>query len=290
VQVGARDHREPVGAVIVPAHDESAVIGRLLAAITQPGVGTLDIVVVCNGCQDDTAAVAQSFGVRVLETPVPSKIHALRIGDAAVQTYPRLYVDADVEIERASLDALIEVLRTGSCLAAGPQRVIPRAGVSPLIRAYYAAWEELPAVKGSLWGRGVVGFARAARDRVATMPDAMSDDLALSLLFAPEERVVLATATVVVHPPRTLAALLVRKERSVVGNRQLRAVGIATESDRTRPRDLLTVGRQSPRHAVGTVVLVGVALAARLRARRHSPSDAAHRWGRDDTSRVELAG
>jgi hypothetical protein len=122
------------------------------------------------------------------------------------------------------------------------------------------------------------------------MPDAMSDDLALSLLFAPEERVVLATATVIVHPPRTLAALLVRKERSVVGNRQLRAAGIATQSDRTRPRDLLKVGLRSPRHALGTVVVVAVALGARLRTRGHSGSDAAHRWGRDDTSRVEVVG
>src|SRR5206468_9477454 len=91
----------PVGvlvtSVVIPAHNEAAVIGRLLTAIlADAGPDEFEIVVVPNGCTDDTAAVASSFGVRVVETEVASKVAALRLGDASVKSFPRIYVDADV--------------------------------------------------------------------------------------------------------------------------------------------------------------------------------------------------
>jgi hypothetical protein len=82
----------------VPAHDEHDVIGRLLTGLCR-GDDRLDVVVVCNGCTDGTAAVARTFpGVRVIETPVASKRVALRLGNEAARDFPRVYVDADVEI------------------------------------------------------------------------------------------------------------------------------------------------------------------------------------------------
>ena len=60
--------------------------------------GELDVVVVCNGCTDQTAELARSCGyqVRVVELASASKPAALRIGDAAALAFPRLYLDADV--------------------------------------------------------------------------------------------------------------------------------------------------------------------------------------------------
>ena len=52
-------------AVVVPAHDEGALIGRCLAsvrrALAHPAVAVLDrrVVVVADRCADDTAAVAR---------------------------------------------------------------------------------------------------------------------------------------------------------------------------------------------------------------------------------------
>ena len=52
-----RDHTSGVITVIVPsAHDESRVIGRLLRRLaTDPRPEELDVIVVPNGCTDDTA-------------------------------------------------------------------------------------------------------------------------------------------------------------------------------------------------------------------------------------------
>lgn len=276
-------------AVVIPAHDEARVIGRLLdRLLAADGHPDLEIIVVCNGCRDSTADVVLSYGsrVRLLETPVASKIAALRMGDAAAHGFPRLFVDADVEIDRESVRALVQALGQGDVLAVGPRRVIPFAGVSRAVRAYYSAWQELPASRTSLWGRGVIGLSERAHPRIAAMPDALSDDLALSLLFAPHERRIVDDAVVVVHPPRSLGALLARGQRSVTGNRMLAETGMAVDSDRTRLRDLGRIAITSPEHALGVGVLAAVAVTARAFDHRARRSGAAIGWARDDTSRA----
>ena len=54
---------EDMLSIIVPAHDEAPVIGRLLGQlVSSAGEGRLDILVVANGCTDNTAEIAASFG------------------------------------------------------------------------------------------------------------------------------------------------------------------------------------------------------------------------------------
>src|SRR3954470_20527395 len=107
-----------VGSVLIPAHNESAVIARCLHNLFQ-GIDAddLEVVVVCNGCQDDTAAVARTCGhpLEVIDLAVASKTAALRAGDRLLRTFPRLYVDADVVLPgRAALRVLKHLARDGS--------------------------------------------------------------------------------------------------------------------------------------------------------------------------------
>src|ERR1700722_5972108 len=102
-----------VASVVVPAHNESQVIGRCLAALARGEPSdALEVVVVCNGCTDDTPARARSAGphVRVIELSEASKIAALNAGDEACTTFPRFYVDADVELTPASIRAVTAAL------------------------------------------------------------------------------------------------------------------------------------------------------------------------------------
>ena len=92
--------------VIIPAQNEARSIGRGLASLLDGLVDDeLQIVVVCNGCTDDTAEIARRFGppVEVVETPVASKSAALRRGEEIATGFPRFYVDADVELPLESL-------------------------------------------------------------------------------------------------------------------------------------------------------------------------------------------
>lgn len=77
--------------VIIPAHDEAAVIGRLLGALVDGDPeGRLEIVVGANGCTDGTAAVARAVDPRILvaETERASKIAGLNAADGVATVFP----------------------------------------------------------------------------------------------------------------------------------------------------------------------------------------------------------
>ena len=274
------------------------MIGRLLgqlapAAPAAPASGTaqpdeLDVIVVTNGCTDDTAEVAASFGppVRVLSIPVASKRDALRAGDEAAKGFPRIYVDADVELGAADIQALSAALSRPGALAGGPQRDLDLAGRPWLVRAYYAVWERLPEVRSGLFGRGVIGLSEAGYARVAGLPPLLADDLVASLAFQPAERVIVPGARVVVHTPRTFRDLLRRRVRATMGVNQVEAAeGAPASTARTRPRDLLDLVRAEPRLAPQVVVFLAVAVLARRRARREYKRREYSAWLRDESSR-----
>src|SRR5688500_7976815 len=97
--------------VIIAAYNEAAVIGRnldRLLAGTAPG--ELEVVVVANGCVDETVAVARARDVRVLDLPAPGKAAALNAGDEVATSTPRIYLDADIATTAATVRALASVL------------------------------------------------------------------------------------------------------------------------------------------------------------------------------------
>lgn len=283
-----------VVSVIVPAHNEARVIGRLLGPIVSPpGAGDrpseLDVIVIANGCTDDTAAVAASFGpsVRVLSIPEASKRAALAAGDAAARGFPRIYADADVEIGASDIRALDAALRRPGVLAAAPERELVLAGRPWLVRWYYSVWTQLPEVKLGIFGRGVVGVSESGYARIASLPPLMADDLAASLSFAPDERTIATDARVIVHPPRTSADLFRRRVRAAVTVTQIEQTADAPSATaRTRPADLLAIARTGPGMATRVLVFVAVAVVARLRARRAVSRGDYSTWLRDESSRL----
>jgi len=266
------------------------VVGRLLTALTGPGPvtqGDLDIVVVANGCTDDTAAVAARVpGVRVIETAEASKAKALRAGDEAAGGFPRVYVDADVEISRADVLALAAALTEPGVLVAAPRRLLPRDGVAAAVRWYYDVWEQLPAVRDGIFGRGVVAVSREGHERISALPEVMSDDLAMSAAFSAHERRVVDAAVSLVRPPRTWTDLIKRRARVATGTRQLYDSGheLATDS-RTSRHDLLQLAAD-PRLAVKLPVFLAAAVLARRRAARAVAKGDYQTWHRDESSRA----
>lgn len=291
VRAGIRAYLPPVVSVVVPAHNEAQVIGRLLGQLVRPAPPPdFDVIVVANGCTDDTAEVAASFGpsVRVVSIPVPSKREALLAGDRAARDFPRIYVDADVELRAGDIQALEAALRQPGALAAGPDRVLALAGSPWLVRSYYDVWTRLPEVRSGLFGRGVIGLSEVGHARVASLPPLLADDLAASLVFAPDERVIVPGARVIIHPPRTAGDLIRRRIRATMGVTQVeqeQAEGAPGSTARTQPADLLTIIGRSPRMALHAGVFMAVAVLARLGARRAVRRRDYSKWLRDESSR-----
>lgn len=275
--------------VVIPAHNEAQVIGRLLdQLVSSARPDELDVIVVANGCTDDTAGVAAGFGppVRVLTIGTASKRAALSAGDQAAHDYPRVYVDADVELGTDDLRALEEAVRRPGILAAAPERVLPMDGRPWTVRWYYDVWARLPEVRRGLFGRGVIAVSEAGHSRIRRLPPLLADDLAASLTFAPDERAVVPEARVVVHPPRTLSDLLRRRIRAAEGVAQIEQNAAAPDSSaRTRPSDLIALGRDEPKMAPRVAVFLAVAMVARMRAKRTVSRRDYSTWRRDESSR-----
>lgn len=282
--------------VIIPAHNEEQVIARSLAAFLDGAVsGELEVIVVCNGCRDGTAAMARSIGgpVRVIETDVASKVHAINLGDAAATGFPRIYMDADVVLSTQSIRDLAQALNDGPWLAAAPSVdtvFLPATDWS--VRAYYRFWMALPFVQEGMMAAGVYAVSEAGRRRWATLPDVIADDGYFRLLFAPDERTEVRSAVSAVTAPAAFADLIRIKTRSRLGVAQLRArfPDLFSKEKRTKRygHAILTILRQ-PSLYLCAFPFLAVSVISRVRARKQARQADAYRWERDNSSRAGAA-
>jgi hypothetical protein len=226
----------------------------------------------------------------VVSTPIASKSHALKLSDTHAQGFPRLYVDADVELRTADARILADALIQPGVLAAAPARSLTMDGRAWAVRWYYDVWQRLPTVRDGLYGRGVIGVSEIGHTRLAAMPQVMNDDLAASIAFAPNERRIVPEARVVVHPPRTVGDLLRRRVRSLTGIAQMEGQMEGLGGARTTRADLVGIVRAKPTIAPRMALFLGVTAAARWRARRPIRSGDFTTWLRDDSSRDSGAG
>ncbi|MDQ1581759.1 MAG: hypothetical protein QOD05_2534 [Microbacteriaceae bacterium] len=280
-------HDHPSVTIIVPAHNEVRGLARLLPALlAEADPGEFRILVVCNGCTDDSAECARQFGpdVEVIELAAASKAAALEAGTALVSDFPVVFIDADVLINSSAVRALASFLERPGMLAAAPKRKLDRTAVSRPAAWYYDVWERLPQVRTGLFGRGVIAMSEKGLRRVSSLPQFISDDLAYSEAFEPSERGVATDAEVTVWPARTWRALLNRRIRVVQGTREYADQAKHPSTASTSAGTLLSIVRSEPSMLFRLPLFVGTALIARAiltvrgRGRRE--------WARDETSRT----
>ncbi|HTZ48948.1 MAG TPA: glycosyltransferase family 2 protein [Verrucomicrobiae bacterium] len=277
--------------VIIPAHNESLVIRRTLRAITERArPQEIEVIVVCNGCTDDTAAVAAEFrpAVKVIQTSEGSKPLALNLGDQAATGFPRLYVDADVLLTIEAIRKLAARLEDGSVLAAAPTAAPDLAGCSWAVRATYEIRSRLPSAREGIGGSGVYGLSEAGHRRIGQFPRIIADDGYVRLSFTQNERETLADVHSTVFPPRTIRDLIATKTRAHYGTFELAQVF---------PELLKRQGKTNNDALVGLFkypwlwhklfVYSIVTMVSRHRARK-ALRQGALSWQRDETSRVAV--
>jgi len=214
--------------VVIPACNEADHIGGVLDSLVAVAAARpLRIVVVCNGCTDETEAIATSYkGVEVLVSEVASKHTALDLGDgAAGDAFPRFYADGDIRITPRAICTLLDALGVDEPRAAGPAMRYDLSGSPWIVRAFFRTMERLPFNEfwqaTHLQGRGIYGTNRAGRSRFGGFPPLRSDDGFFDLLFDDAERVVVEDALVDVRCPTSLGELLRNQTRVVEGHREL---------------------------------------------------------------------
>lgn len=265
----------PIASVVVPAHDEGARIATTLHALLDDAKdGEFEVVVVCNGCTDDTATIARGVpGVRVEELAEPSKIGALRHGDEVARAFPRIYLDADVELSTAAARDLAAALDGDRPLAAGVVGRVDASASTRPARWYYDFRARLPVFHDGIIGAGVYAMNAAGRARFDTWPAVLGDDQFVLRTFAPDERVTVPGHHTRVAVSEDLATVVRRQVRVRRGNTQLTA-GRGGETSSTPPPAGIPVAVReaaaNPAAWPGLVTWVGVQALVRARVR----------WGR----------
>ena len=269
--------------VIVPAHNEEGRVGRCLTALTSGAAeGEFEIIVVPNGCTDRTVEESRTFepAVKVIELDVASKVAALNAGDDVATSYPRVYVDADVVVTVQDLRLVVAALDDADVHLAAPQRYWIVEGRPWIVRSYLRLLRQLPQVRSSLMGGGVLAVSEQGRARFGRFPDVIGDDLFLESRFTAAEKRAVLGAQSRVDMPATVRGLVARRTRVALANLE----APSAEVSHSRWSSLGEALRDRPELAFDLPAFLGVTaiaqLAARQRLRRGDRS-----WIRDYSSR-----
>jgi glycosyltransferase involved in cell wall biosynthesis len=98
---------------LIPAYNESATIGEVLAKIAALGLDA-NVIVVDDGSTDDTAALAEAAGATVIRKANGGKGSAIRAAIAAAEGDIAVIQDADMEYDPAEVPELIDPIVRGN--------------------------------------------------------------------------------------------------------------------------------------------------------------------------------
>ncbi len=268
--------------IVIPAHNEARVVGRLLEGL-QGLPSDVEVIVVCNGCTDDTEDVVRrcsgTLELRLQSIPQASKVAALNEGDRIATAFPRVYLDADVRVSATSVMAVAVDLEAGHHLGARPPLQFDVSGGDFIVRSFYRARSRVPYLMSALWGAGLYAVSGTGRSRWGTFPEGEADDYFVAAQFGVDEFGIVNTEPVLVSTPRTARAL-VRTLRRVYALPR-RTAGASMISSAATLRSFARVGVRSPLAALDTLIYVAVALISRLPWTKPEPEA----WARDETNR-----
>lgn len=272
--------------VLIPAHNEAAVIARTLAPL-RPLVqnGTIALIVVANACDDDTAKIAALAcpKARVVITPIAGKTHALNLGlTAARRDLPLVCLDADLVLSPDALLALVSAIEAGALAAIGQMHVDSTAA-SPMVRAYQRAWAHNPYFAMGKFG-GVYALAPQAVASLFPLPQVLGDDEFLRRSIAPQRVAFVPACQFTAQSPRSIASLFATRKRALRGARQLARMGLTAPKSNTIAH-MVRASMTRPQALIDLAVFITLGLALRV-ALALEPSTHAHKWERDVTTRT----
>lgn len=258
----------PSCSVIIPAYNEENCIGTTLNSLTNDmKPGEFEIIIVCNGCVDGTAAIARNAyeSARVLETDMASKTDALNIGIRAAKSKTIVFLDADIKTSAAAVHLLTRSLRsTGLQLGFG-RAVFNTKNCSASVRAFYKAWHLNPYFDGGKVG-GFFAVSHSGCQHISPFPQLTNDDEYVRRALMAKSAFVPA-AKYTVEPPHTLLSLIKVRSRIYRGNRELKCLSVSKPRNQGKAsghRFLLRL-LKSPSNWAGAMVFLAVALAAHMR-------------------------
>ena len=275
--------------IIMPAHNEMAVIGASLQGL-MPGVesGAFEVVVICNGCTDNTANVVRSVSDKILclEVDTPSKTNALNVGDAAAHYFPRVYMDADIQLSTDGIEKMAAELNNKKLLAVSPCMNMKISHSSWMVKAYYNVWSRLPYCQAGMIGVGVYVLSEEGRGKFGEFPDIIADDGFVRLQFSDEQRGAVTGVESVITAPSKLSGLIKIKTRSRLGEYELRSKFPALFQHDQKNYGGAALAILQWNTVASVMIYFAVNIMTRMRAKMQLKSKKELEWERDESSRL----
>ncbi len=276
--------------IIVPAHNESALIAGGLTRLLPLLDADAEIIVGCNGCTDDTAERAREVSPRlqVLETDERGKYNGLNLADRVAKGAYRIYMDADILVGTEDLLHLVEVMERDGLLAASPRLEIDVSKSSWAVKAFYRVWTQLPYfTDGEMIGSGLFALSPQGRARFEEFPAIIADDGYVRQLFTTGERRTIGDCSFTIRAPRDLQSLIKIKTRARLGNMELKAkypgAKVGGENSLTGVLRQLLV---KPTMSIDLSVYLLAQLSTKSRAKRQFQQKQFQLWERDESFRT----
>ena len=275
--------------VIVPAHNEEAVIENCLnSIINQAEVD--HIIVACNGCTDNTAAlVREKFPTaHCLDIETPSKVNALNEAETYARkigvTFPIFYLDADTQISKDCVPTVNRFLESSDILLSAPTPIIDTSHSSWLVKAYYRVWTDLPYIKEGVIATCSYIITEEGRKRFDVFPEVINDDGFMRCNFWNKEISNVPGAEIYIRAPRDIYSLIKIKTRARLGNMQLDATKQAKIKEAKNYGSVMKKKLLSSSF-FDTLIYISIASLIRLRSKKQFKQLESYRWEKDLSSR-----
>lgn len=92
--------------IVIPAYNEEKYIEDTLLSIKHADFTDVEIIVVCNGCTDQTAKIAKKYASKVLEYKKKGVSFARNIGAEKAKGDKIIFLDADIKVDSRVLEEI----------------------------------------------------------------------------------------------------------------------------------------------------------------------------------------
>lgn len=241
--------------IIVPVHDEAAILSWTLPHLLKATAPEAELVFVCNGCSDGSAALLRDMlgdHGRVEELEMASKTTALNHGDDVCTVFPRFYLDADVIVPPGCFEVLAKALQDADLVA--PRIRFETRHATRCARAMALIWLSLPHAKDAAFHH-LVGISRSGRERWHRFPEILGDDIFMEAITPSYKRRIVPEVSIETAIPGTFIGWVRVRARWRRGERQLATMGL-TVMRKSGQQSRLLVLLLSPRSALAAMAFV----------------------------------
>lgn len=276
--------------IIIPAHNEASLISNTLNIVLSQINDDYEVIVVTNGCTDDTYDLANKFidSIKLITTDIPSKTNALNLGESQATLFPRIYMDADINLVDGSLIKITNALSEGEFLAVSPIPKMDLSGCSWFVKAYYDIWLSLPYCLSGMMGAGVYALSEEGRKHFDKFPDIIADDGYVRALFKEEERGNVKDAYAIVKAPANLKWLMKIKIRSRLGQMELaRKYPELLKNEQKSYRGAFFSVLKKPYKWPKLAIYIFINIITRIYAKKSLKNVSGYQWEKDMSSRYK---